>query len=127
VKRNRIRRRREPLLPPVQPVLASIGRPQPTESASSSEVGDRVLAAIVTSMRGPEAGWTSDDLAARLELRPLSHERRALEDALRSMKVRGLMRYEFLGRGISMPWYLTERGIEAARALETGVSGAPRH
>lgn len=81
------------------------------------EVAGHVLIVLAGSMRGPDAGWTNADIAARLGIRPLSHERRELDDTLREMKRRGLMRYDFQARGIPMEWMLTEKGIEIGRGL----------
>lgn len=92
------------------------------------EVAGRVLAVIVTSMRGADAYWTTADLAARLEIRPRTAARDELNSALtalqRTRRPR-LMHYEHAPGG-ALEWQLTEAGVEAARALPTGVSGAER-
>lgn len=89
----------------------------------------RVLVAIVTSMRGSDAYWTTADLAARLGIRPRTSQRDELNAALevlqRTRRPR-LMHYEH-DYGWPLEWQLTAEGIEVARELSTGVSGAPRY
>jgi hypothetical protein len=91
------------------------------------EMAGRVLAAIVTSMRGPGAAWYIGDLAARLDIRPRTAERDDLGAALWALHAVGLARYEGQARQGAFDWHLTERGVEVARGLDIGVSGATRH
>lgn len=92
------------------------------------ELAGRVLAAMVTSMRGADAYWTTGDLAARFGVRARTPERDALNSALsclqRTRRPR-LLRYEVVASGL-LEWQLTEAGAEIARALPVGVSGSPR-
>jgi len=92
------------------------------------ETAGRVLAAMVTSMRGADAYWTTGDLAARLGVRARTPERDSLNSALsclqRTRRPR-LLRYEVGATGL-LEWQLTDAGAEVARSLPVGVSGAPR-
>lgn len=92
------------------------------------ETAGRVMAAMVTSMRGEDAYWTAGDLAARLGIRARTRERDELNSALHALsrtRRPRLMHYEH-DPGEPFDWQLTAAGIEAARALPTGISGAER-
>lgn len=91
------------------------------------EVAGRVLVARVTSMRGEVAAWSTGDLAARLATRAETSERADLNDALAILHSRPdrLLRYDREQNG-GLIWFLARRGVDVARALPTGVSGAPR-
>lgn len=88
----------------------------------------RVVAAMVTSMRGEDAYWTTGDLAARLGINPRTADRDALNSALSALqrtRAPRLMHYEHEPRG-ELEWQLTEEGVAVGRDLSTGVSGAQR-
>lgn len=92
------------------------------------ELAGRIMAAMVTSMRGGDAYWTTADLAARVGIKPRTAERDELNSALSALqRTRGprLMHYEH-SYGGPLEWQLTGEGIEVARSLSTGVSGAQR-
>lgn len=93
------------------------------------EIAGRVMVAIVTSMRGADAYWSTGDLAARLGIRPRTAERDALNSALTYLqrtRLPRLMHYEHGGPGAAVEWQLTPEGVEVARRLSTGISGATR-
>lgn len=82
---------------------------------------------MVTSARGVAAAWTTGDLAARLGIKARTPERDALNSALTDLRRAGLLHFEFDSYSSrQLEWTMTPRGIEVARGLPIGVSGAPR-
>jgi hypothetical protein len=108
--------------------LAAIDPLAPEPIDRRAPIHDRILAALVTWNRpdGTTVEPRTGDIAARLDIRPQSPERRALNNALTDLKRARKIAFEQDPRDGQNLWRLTDTGRAAAVSLTTGTAGFER-